>query len=110
MLVDPGIRAVVPPWGGVTAIDLVDLLDYDAVRARGREIIEKGYAILDKQLQGREWIAGPYSMADSAVFYVSFWGAKRMNMQLPANLAAHFERMLARPAVQRTLEQEGLPA
>ena len=33
MLVDPEIRAVVPPWGGVTAIDLVDLLDYDAIAA-----------------------------------------------------------------------------
>jgi muramoyltetrapeptide carboxypeptidase len=33
MLTDPAIRAVVPPWGGVTAIDLVDLLDYDAVAA-----------------------------------------------------------------------------
>jgi len=33
MLVDPGIRAVVPPWGGVTAIDLVDLLDYEAIAA-----------------------------------------------------------------------------
>ena len=44
------------------------------------------------------------------MFYVSFWGAKRMNMQLPPNLAAHFERMMARPAVQRTLQQEELPA
>jgi muramoyltetrapeptide carboxypeptidase LdcA involved in peptidoglycan recycling len=33
MLVDPAIRAVVPPWGGVTAVDLVDLLDYDAIAA-----------------------------------------------------------------------------
>lgn len=33
MLLDPSIRAVVPPWGGVTAIDLVDLLDYDALAA-----------------------------------------------------------------------------
>jgi muramoyltetrapeptide carboxypeptidase LdcA involved in peptidoglycan recycling len=33
MLTDPSIRAVVPPWGGVTAIDLVDLLDYDAIAA-----------------------------------------------------------------------------
>ena len=33
MLVDPVIRAVVPPWGGVTAIDLVDLLDHDAIAA-----------------------------------------------------------------------------
>ena len=31
MLTDPAIRAVVPPWGGVTAIDLLDLLDYDTI-------------------------------------------------------------------------------
>ena len=35
MLLDPGIRAVVPPWGGETAIDLLPLLDFDAHR-RGR--------------------------------------------------------------------------
>lgn len=32
MLTDPGIRAVVPPWGGETAIDLLPLLDWDALR------------------------------------------------------------------------------
>ncbi|KUM29829.1 peptidase S66 family protein [Arthrobacter sp. EpRS66] len=31
MLVDPKIRAVVPPWGGVTVIDIIDLLDFDAL-------------------------------------------------------------------------------
>ncbi len=29
MLADPAIACVVPPWGGETAIDLVDLLDWD---------------------------------------------------------------------------------
>jgi muramoyltetrapeptide carboxypeptidase LdcA involved in peptidoglycan recycling len=33
MLVDPGIRAVVPPWGGETAIDLLPLLDWEAISA-----------------------------------------------------------------------------
>lgn len=33
MLTDPAIAAVVPPWGGETGIDLVDLLDYDAIAA-----------------------------------------------------------------------------
>jgi muramoyltetrapeptide carboxypeptidase len=33
MLVDPSIRAVVPPWGGQTSIDIVELLDLDAVAA-----------------------------------------------------------------------------
>lgn len=31
MLADPEIHCVVPPWGGETAIDLVDLLDWDAL-------------------------------------------------------------------------------
>jgi muramoyltetrapeptide carboxypeptidase LdcA involved in peptidoglycan recycling len=31
MLCDPEIRCVIPPWGGETAIDLVDLLDWDAL-------------------------------------------------------------------------------
>ncbi len=33
MLTDPDIRAVVPPWGGETAIDLLPLLDLDALGA-----------------------------------------------------------------------------
>ncbi|MGH3785023.1 MAG: S66 family peptidase [Pseudonocardiaceae bacterium] len=31
MLVDPAIRAVVPPWGGELAIDLLPLLDFEAI-------------------------------------------------------------------------------
>ncbi|MEV7241691.1 S66 peptidase family protein [Streptomyces sp. NPDC093248] len=31
MLTDPAIRAVVPPWGGETAIDLLPLLDFEAI-------------------------------------------------------------------------------
>lgn len=31
MLLDPTIRAVVPPWGGETGIDLLDLLDWDGL-------------------------------------------------------------------------------
>jgi muramoyltetrapeptide carboxypeptidase len=33
MLADPAIACVVPPWGGETAIDLVDLLDWDVLAA-----------------------------------------------------------------------------
>lgn len=84
--------------------------DHEAVRAQGRQLIERGYAVMDGLMQGRDWVAGEYSMADSALFYVEFWGARRMGMTLPPNLARHFERMLARPAVQRMMQQEELPA
>ncbi len=33
MLADPDIACVVPPWGGETAIDLVDLLDWEVLAA-----------------------------------------------------------------------------
>ena len=82
--------------------------DEEAVKARGREIFDKGMAIMDKALAGKDHVAGPFSIADAALFYVEFWGAARLKMALPANCAAHYKRMLARPAVQRMMQQEGL--
>jgi glutathione S-transferase len=82
--------------------------DEDKVKERGKEIVEKGYAVLDKALAGKDYVAGSFSIADSALFYVEFWGAKRMNMKLPPNCEAHLNRMLTRPAVQRVMQQEGL--
>ncbi|HTW70236.1 MAG TPA: glutathione S-transferase C-terminal domain-containing protein [Acetobacteraceae bacterium] len=84
--------------------------DADAVKARGREIIEKGLAIMDKALAGKDYIVGQFSLADAALFYVEFWGSARLNLELPANCAAHLKRMLARPATQRMMQQEGLAA
>jgi glutathione S-transferase len=82
--------------------------DEDKVKERGKEMVEKGFAVLDKALGGKNYVAGSFSIADSALFYVEFWGGKRMNMKLPANCDAHLNRMLARPAVQRVMQQEGL--
>ncbi|HUC18452.1 MAG TPA: glutathione S-transferase N-terminal domain-containing protein [Acetobacteraceae bacterium] len=80
----------------------------EKVRARGREIFEKGLALTDKSLNGKRYVVGPFSIADAALFYVEFWASSRANIALPANCAAHYGRMKARPAVARALEQEGL--
>lgn len=82
--------------------------DHEAVKARGTEIFSKGLALLDGRLAGQEWLAGGYSFADSALFYVSFWWKARLGKDLPGNVAAHYDRMTARPAVQRVLKAEGL--
>jgi glutathione S-transferase len=82
--------------------------EHEAVKAKGMEIFEKGLQWLDKQLEGKDYVTGQFSFADTAVFYVSFWWAARLNKQLPKNVAAHYARMQARPAVQRTLKAEGL--
>jgi glutathione S-transferase len=78
----------------------------EAVKARGKEIVIKGFETLHAALDGKDYAVGPFSIADSAVFYVEFW-AGRVGIPLPANCAAHFERMKARPSVKRTMQQEG---
>ncbi|HYZ39365.1 MAG TPA: glutathione S-transferase C-terminal domain-containing protein [Stellaceae bacterium] len=83
--------------------------DQDAVKAAGREIVDKGFEVLDKALAGKNYIAGnEFSAADTSLFYVEYWAAKRLGIRLPANCAAHFDRMMARPSVQRVMQQEGL--
>lgn len=84
--------------------------DIEAVKARGREIFEKGLSVMDKALGGKDYLVGPFSIADAALFYVEFWGAARLKMTLPPHCNAHHQRMLARPAVKRMMEQEGLAA
>ena len=81
--------------------------DEDAVKARGKEIVEKGFTLLDKALEGKEYAVGKFSVADSALFYVELW-SKRVGIARPPNCAAHLERMMARPSVQRTMQAEGL--
>jgi glutathione S-transferase len=81
--------------------------DEETVKARGKELATKGFATLDKALEGKDYALGKFSIADAAIFYTEFW-SKRVGITLPANCAAHLDRMLARPAVQRTLQQEGL--
>ena len=79
------------------------------MKAAGREVVEKGFAVIDEALEGKDYIAGKeFSPADTALFYVEFWAAKRLGMKLPANVAAHYDRMMSRPSVQRVMQQEGL--
>ena len=43
---------------------------------------------------------------DAALFYVEFW-AERIGIPLPDNCAAHYRRLLTRPAVRQVLAEEG---
>lgn len=81
--------------------------DQDGVKAKGRELAAKGFGIMDKRLKGKDYVNGAFSVADTALFYVELW-AKRMGVDLPPNCAKHFDRMMARPSVQRTLKAEGI--
>ena len=82
--------------------------DHEAVKARGVEIVEAGFALIDKGLAGKDWVVGDFSLADPALFYVCYWAAARLAIALPANLRKHYQRMTARPAVKKALKDEGL--
>lgn len=80
--------------------------DHDAVKARGREIVEQGFAIMNAALAGQDYVARRFSIADAALFYVEFW-ADKLGIGLPEHCGAHYQRMRARPVVQRVLREEG---
>jgi glutathione S-transferase len=74
--------------------------------AEGRAIAASAFEVVDKEIAGREYAAGGFSIADAALFYVEFW-ADKIGMALPPNCEAHYRRMKARPAVRQVLAEEG---
>jgi len=82
--------------------------EHGAVKARGREICETGLALMDETLAGKDYLVGDFSIADAALFYFEFWVATRLKLAMPANCAAHYARVKARPSAQKALEMEGL--
>jgi glutathione S-transferase len=81
-------------------------VDHASVRELGRDIVVKGFAILNDALGTKPFLAGTFSVADPILFYVEFW-ADKTAIPLPGHLAAHYRRMLARPSVQQVLREEG---
>jgi glutathione S-transferase len=80
--------------------------DHESIQQLGRDIVVKAFAILNDVLAGRDYVGGAFSIADPILFYVEFW-ADKLKIALPPNLLAHYRRMLARPAVQRVMAEEG---
>lgn len=89
-----------------TATFTANPADHPAVQAKGREIIDMAFRIVDQALDGRDYVAGGFSIADAALFYVAFW-ADKLKIDMPDRLLAHYQRMRARPVTQRVLAEEG---
>jgi len=77
-----------------------------AVQEQGKAIIAEGFAVIDKLLADNDYVLDKFSIADAALFYPEFW-AVHSNIPLPPRCAAHYQRMLTRPAVRRVLLEEG---
>lgn len=85
--------------------------DYEDKRPRQRYVDEakRLLEVLDRQLEGRNWIVDDYSIADiSTLGWVnalaeSYAAGDILGLSLYANVQAWLKRGLARPAVQRGL-------
>jgi GST-like protein len=93
--------------------------DYEDKRPRDRYVAESRrlLAVLDKHLEGRQWIVGDeYTIADIASFpwinnLVTFYGAGELvGFDEFANVKRVLAAFLARPAVQRGLKIPARPA
>ena len=66
------------------------------------------YGVLDRQLEGRDFIAGDYSIADMACYpWIVPHEAHKQNLDDFPALKAWFERVAARPATIRAYEKGG---
>ena len=85
--------------------DIEDPRPKERYRAEAARLLR----VLDGALEGREWIAGEYSIADIAIapwlrtMRDYYKGGDLVEMPARANVLAYLERFLARPAVQRGL-------
>ena len=62
------------------------------------------YGVLDRRLQGRDFMAGGYSIADIATFgWIRGWDRRGIDIAEFPNVKAWHDRVEARPAVQRGL-------
>jgi len=76
-------------------------------RRRGLDHATEVYGIADRRL-GRGWAIGRYSIADIHLFRL-WWRLSHSLQPAPEafpNLSTHYARMMARPAVQRTIAIE----
>ena len=66
------------------------------------------YGVLDKRLEGREYVAGDLSIADFAIFpWTARYDWQEVDLNDYPNVKRWFDSIMARPAVQRGME---LPA
>lgn len=70
--------------------------------ARGK--LDLAYAALERQLQGRDWLAGGFGLADCAAMPALFYAGAIHPFADHPRLAGYFDRLVARPSARRVIE------
>ena len=78
------------------------------MRQRGAEDAFRSMKQAEQRLGGRAWALDDYSVADIHLFrlFWRFWNTEHPEREEFPQLASHYDRVRARPAVKRTLEIE----
>lgn len=79
----------------------------DDEKAKAKAAIEKRFGQIADMMEGDYLFGDSVSVADAYLFVMLLW-AKKNAIDLPADLAAFHERMMARDAVQTAMKHEGL--
>ena len=80
---------------------------FPTIKEAGRKAFHGYLQQVDGMLAGKQWFADRYSVLDPYAFVFYVWGVRReLPMAELANYTAFKDRMLARPAVQRVVEDE----
>lgn len=86
-----------------------DPAQYDAVKQVARKRVRALFESAERQLQGRDWLAGFRSFADPYLYITLRWaGAVGVDLSDLPNLAAFRQRMEADAGVQAALKAERL--
>jgi glutathione S-transferase len=77
-------------------------------RREGMERAKTVFALAEERLGHQPWALGEYSIVDIHLFrlYWRFANSYEIAPQLLPRLSAHYDRMVARPAVRKTIEIE----
>lgn len=81
----------------------------EQLKARGKDAMMAAFAVVDQQLEGKDWLMeDTFTIADTALYYNEYWAVDVAGWELPPNVNAHFEHMKQRPSVQANRELEGV--
>ena len=87
-----------------------DPAGHEGIRLKGREKLDAHGAYLERELAGRAWCLGEeFSVADIYLYMLKGWESYTDGYVLGGEaLAAHYERVGARPAIARARELDDL--
>lgn len=118
-------QANLAPAEGLTRWRLLEMLNFIATelhkgisplfrnpsedqRATVTKTVRNRFELLEGKLGDKEYLLGAFTIADAYAFVTLNW-ARKFEIEVSPKLQAYFQRILARPAVQQALREEGLP-